>query len=213
MLSIAQPIYIRPGMIAKRMLDIAGGLILSAIVFIPCAIVATLVKLTSKGPIFYTSDRVGKGGKVFKMFKFRTMKINSEHQHKEAATKRLKEGKHMGKVENDPRITAIGRVLRKYSIDELPQIINVLRGEMSLVGPRPCFKYEMDHFDNWHKRRFLVLPGLTGLWQVTGRQIENLALHDAMILDVFYAENFTFWLDLKILLKTIPVVLFGRGAK
>ena len=116
-------------------------------------------------------------------------------------------------MEDDPRITNIGRFLRKYSIDDVPQIRNVLRGDMSLVGPRPCFAYEMQYFDDWHKRRFMVLPGLTGLWQVTGRQMSNLGLHDAMILDVFYADNFTIWLDVTILLKTIPVVLFGKGGQ
>lgn len=210
---VSAPYAIRPGVIAKRIFDLFGGLIISLIVLIPSLIVALLVKLTSKGPIFYMSNRIGKNGKTFQMLKFRTMYVNDGTEHIEAAKQRLKEGKHMGKVENDPRITPIGRFLRKYSIDELPQIINVLRGEMSLVGPRPCLPYEMELFDDWHKRRFLVLPGLTGLWQVTGRQMKELALHDAMILDVFYAENFTIWLDVKILLKTIPVVLFGKGGK
>ena len=117
-------------------------------------------------------------------------------------------------MENDPRITPIGRFLRKYSIDEIPQLINVLRGEMSLVGPRPCLPYEMEYFDDWHKRRFLVLPGITGLWQVTGREkSEQLSIHEAMILDVFYAENYNIWMDIKILLKTIPVVLRGKGGR
>lgn len=212
-LSIAQPIAIRPGMIAKRLLDVFGaglGLFSISPVFI---LVALAVAVSSRGPIFYRTSRIGKGGRPFDMLKFRTMYLNNEQQHIEAAKKRLQEGKHMGKVENDPRITPIGRYLRKYSIDELPQLINVLRGDMSLVGPRPCMAYELELFDSWHKRRFHVLPGMTGLWQVTGRQIPDLALHDAMILDVYYAENWTFWLDIKILFRTVPVVLFGKGGK
>lgn len=212
-LQMATPLYIRPGMIAKRGMDIIGGSIIAAIIAVPCIVVAVLVKLSSPGPVLYASERIGKGGRPFRMYKFRTMRPNDGAEHQQKAQERLKQGMHMGKVEDDPRITAIGKFLRKYSIDEAPQIINVLRGDMSLVGPRPCLAYEMQYFDNWHKRRFMVLPGLTGLWQVTGRQMTNLGLHDAMILDVFYADNFTIWLDIKILLKTIPVVLFGKGGK
>lgn len=213
MLQLTTPLYIRPGMIAKRGIDIIGGTIVALLISLPCAFIALLIKLSSPGPVLYASERIGKGGRPFKMYKFRTMRPNDGTEHMQKAQERLKQGKHMGKVEDDPRITNIGRFLRKYSIDEVPQILNVLRGDMSLVGPRPCFAYEMQYFDDWHKRRFMVLPGLTGLWQVTGRQMSNLGLHDAMILDVFYADNFTIWLDVTILLKTIPVVLFGKGGQ
>ncbi len=212
-LDISSQVTIRPAMIAKRIIDISVALCVALVIALPCFIVALLVKLTSRGPIFYASYRVGKGGKLFKMFKFRTMYLNDESERRVAAQARLQAGQHMGKVEDDPRITPVGKILRKYSIDELPQLLNVLRGDMSLIGPRPCLEYELQYFEEWHKRRFLVLPGLTGLWQVTGRQIEGLNLHDAMILDVYYAENFTLWLDIQILLKTIPVVLFARGSK
>lgn len=210
-LELPSRITIHPGLVAKRVVDIIIGTTIFLIALIPGLLIAACIRLTSRGPVFYTSFRIGKGGQPFKMFKFRTMYLNDETEHRETAEQRLKDGVHMGKPENDPRITPIGRILRKYSIDEFPNILNVLRGEMSLVGPRPCLDYEMQYFEDWHKRRFLVLPGLTGLWQVTGRQIDGLSLHDAMILDVFYAENFTIWLDIKILLKTIPVVLFGKS--
>jgi undecaprenyl-phosphate galactose phosphotransferase len=210
-LELPSQVTIQPGLIAKRSMDAVIGMIVFLLLLVPGIVIALAVKLSSRGPVFYDSYRIGKGGRPFKMFKFRTMYLNDESQHRETAEQRLKAGEHMGKPENDPRITPIGRILRKYSIDEFPQILNVLRGEMSLVGPRPCLDYELQYFEDWHKRRFLVLPGLTGLWQVTGRQIEGLSLHDAMILDVFYAENFTIWLDIKIMLKTIPVVLFGKS--
>jgi undecaprenyl-phosphate galactose phosphotransferase len=210
-LELSSQITIQPGLVTKRIMDVLLGTLLFFIVLIPGMVISLLIRLSSRGPALYTSHRVGKGGKLFKMFKFRTMYLNDENEHRQAAEERLQRGEHMGKPENDPRITPIGRLLRKYSVDEFPQIINVLRGEMSLVGPRPCLEYEMQYFEDWHKRRFLVLPGMTGLWQVTGRQIEGLSLHDAMILDVFYAENFTIWLDVKIILKTVPIVLFGKS--
>jgi len=210
-LELTQPFTIHPGLLTKRIMDFVLGMVIFLILLLPGIVISLIIRLTSRGPAIYTSYRIGKGGKAFKMFKFRTMYLNDESEHREVAEQRLKEGKHMGKPEHDPRITPIGTFLRKYSIDELPQILNVLRGDMSLIGPRPCLDYELQYFEDWHKRRFLVLPGMTGLWQVTGRQIEGLSLHDAMILDVYYAENFTIWLDLKIILKTIPVVLLGKS--
>jgi undecaprenyl-phosphate galactose phosphotransferase len=210
-LELPSQMTIQPGLVAKRIMDILIGTTIFLAMLPFGLLIALAIKLSSRGPVLYASYRIGKGGRPFKMFKFRTMYLNDETEHREAAEQRLKEGIHMGKPDNDPRITPVGRFLRRYSIDEFPQILNVLRGEMSLVGPRPCLDYEMQYFEDWHKRRFFVLPGLTGLWQVTGRQIEGLSLHDAMILDVFYAENFTIWLDIKILLKTIPVVLFGQS--
>ncbi len=213
-IQLTSPFVIRPNDLAKRLLDLILASSMAAVLLLPCLVIAVLIKLTSRGPVLYTTYRVGRGGKLFKMFKFRTMYVGSEHLHQKVAQERLKQGKFMGKVENDPRITPIGRFLRKYSIDEVPQLINVLRGEMSLVGPRPCLPYEMEYFDDWHKRRFLVLPGITGLWQVTGREkSEQLSIHEAMILDVFYAENYNIWMDIKILLKTIPVVLRGKGGR
>ncbi len=212
-LEMPSQMAIRPGVMAKRVFDIVFATFFIFLTLLPGLIIALLIKLSSRGPVFYPSKRVGKGGKSFYMIKFRTMNVNDTREHQEAAKERLKQGKHMGKVEDDPRIFAVGKFLRKYSIDEIPQFINVLIGEMSVVGPRPCLAYEMDFFDDWHKRRFHVLPGITGLWQVTGRQMDGLLLNDAMTLDVYYAENYTIWMDIKILLKTVPVVLFGYGGK
>ena len=212
-LEMPSQLAIRPGLAAKRLFDIVFAGLFLLVALIPGLIAAALIKISSRGPIFYLSDRIGRGGKTFKMIKFRTMHVNDATEHETAARERLKKGKHMGKVANDPRIFAVGAFLRKYSIDEIPQFINVLIGDMSVIGPRPCLAYEMEFFDDWHMRRFHVLPGITGLWQVTGRQMEGLSLHDAMTLDVYYAENFTIWLDVKILIKTIPVVIFGRGGK
>ncbi|GJM28808.1 MAG: UDP-phosphate galactose phosphotransferase [Cyclobacteriaceae bacterium] len=195
----------------KRFVDIIGALILLTAALIPGLIIAALIKMDSPGPVFYRSFRVGARGSLFKMYKFRSMSVNTEYKHKEEALERLKEGKHMGKVVKDPRITRIGKFIRKYSLDELPQLLNVLKGDMSLVGPRPCFEYEMKMFEEWHHRRFLMKPGITGLWQVTGRQINDILLDDAMTTDVFYTDNHSLWMDLRILFKTIPVVLYGRG--
>ena len=198
-------------MVIKRTMDMVGSIILLILITIPCAVLALIIKLTSEGPILHQSYRVGERGKLFKILKFRSMYVNGGEHHQAVAKERLKQGKHMGKVENDPRITPIGRFIRKYSIDELPQIWNVLKGNMSLVGPRPCFEYEMAMFEEWHNRRFLMKPGITGLWQITGRQMNNLLLNDAMSTDVFYTDNFSIWIDFRILFKTIPVILAGQG--
>lgn len=210
------PIYNNGGnksidMFIKRSMDILGSIFLLVIVSIPCLILGLIIKLTSEGPIFHESYRVGERGKLFKILKYRSMYVNGGEHHLEAAKERLKQGKHMGKVDNDPRITPIGRFIRKYSIDELPQIWNVLKGDMSLVGPRPCFEYEMAMFEEWHNRRFLMKPGITGLWQITGRQMSDLLLNDAMSTDVFYTDNFSIWIDFRIMFKTIPVILAGQG--
>ena len=198
-------------LVLKRGMDLLAVLLALPIVLIPCLIIALIVKVSSPGPVFYKSSRVGKRGKLFTIYKFRSMKVNVEVQHKEAALRRLKNGLHMGKVNEDPRITRFGKFLRKYCLDELPQLINVTKGEMSLIGPRPCFQYEMKMFEEWHNRRFLMKPGITGFWQVTGRQIPNLMLNDAMTTDVFYTDNYSIWMDFRIILKTIPVILNGKG--
>ena len=198
-------------MFIKRSMDILGSMALLVLMSIPCLILGLIIKLTSEGPVFHQSYRVGERGKLFKIFKYRSMYVNGGEHHQAAAKERLSQGKHMGKVENDPRITPIGRFIRKYSIDELPQIWNVFKGDMSLVGPRPCFEYEMAMFEEWHNRRFLMKPGITGLWQITGRQMNDLLLNDAMSTDVFYTDNFSIWIDFRILFKTIPVILAGQG--
>jgi len=171
-------------------------------------IIAIAIKLDSPGPVFYVSERIGKKGVVFRCFKFRTMVRNAD---------RLRAGiLHMNerddvlfKVSNDPRVTRLGRFLRKYSIDELPQFFNVLRGDMSIVGPRPPLASEVRRYDLDHLRRLHVTPGITGLWQVQGRQDPSFASY--VSLDVTYIDNWSIWLDFKIILRTVGVVLAGTG--
>ncbi len=203
--------YQRLDLVYKRMVDVLGAILIGLVSLIPAIIIALAVKLTSKGPAIHTSFRVGKEGQLFKMYKFRSMKINSGAHHEIMATTRTKNGLHTGKLANDPRITGLGKFLRKYSMDEMPQLINVLKGDMSLVGPRPYFKYELEGYNEWQYRRFLMKPGMTGLWQVTGRQNDSMLLDDALSTDVFYTDHYNIWMDFRILLKTIPVVLSGTG--
>lgn len=197
----------------KRVFDVCVSLML-IILFSPIFfIVAAIIKFDSRGPIMFSQERIGKDGRKFKMHKFRTMHIDSDNTiHKEFVKKMIKEGTKDGsglyKIANDPRITNIGKFLRKYSIDEFPQLENVLVGDMSLVGPRPPLEYEVENYDEWHKRRLAVRPGMTGLWQVSGRN--KIGFEDMVLLDIYYAENWTIWLDLQILLKTVPVVLFKK---
>ena len=175
---------------------------------------AVLIKLTSPGPVFYIRKRVGLNQRPFMMWKFRTMKSNAEQQ--EVALRVVKKEEEKGyapffKVKDDPRVTSIGRFLRKYSIDELPQLINVLKGDMSLVGPRPVHYFELQRFSEWKQlRRFSMKPGLTCIWQVSGRS--NTSVEDRMRYDLEYVNNWSLLLDVKLLFKTIPVVLKGDGA-
>lgn len=174
--------------------------------------IAIAVKLSSKGPIFYSTEVVGKDGRLFRWYKFRTMVVNSDSDiHRKYVEELIKQNAATKKLDRDPRITSVGGILRKYSLDELPQLFNVLRGEMSLIGPRPCLPYEYNQFDDWHRRRFAVTPGMTGLWQVFGRNRSDVTFNDSIILDLYYIQNYSLLLDIKIFLKTIPVVLFGRG--
>jgi lipopolysaccharide/colanic/teichoic acid biosynthesis glycosyltransferase len=134
-----------------------------------------------------------------------------ENPHRDHLRRIISQNGTTEKLRNDPRVTTVGRILRKYSLDELPQLFNVLRGEMSLIGPRPCLQYEYEHFDDWHKQRFVVTPGMTGLWQVIGRNKSDVTFNDSIILDLYYIRNYSIWLDVKIALRTIPAVIFGRG--
>ena len=203
--------YQRLDLIYKRLVDLVGATIIGLIVLIPSLIIALLVKVTSKGPALHTSFRVGKDGVLFKMYKFRSMEINNGEQHVLMAANRTKNGFLTGKLVDDPRITRFGKFLRKYCLDELPQLLNVLKGEMSLVGPRPFFNYELEEYHKWQFRRFSMKPGMTGLWQITSRQKESMLMDDALSTDVFYTDNYNIWLDFRILLKTIPVVFSGSG--
>ena len=178
-------------------------------------LIAMLIRVTSTGPVLFRQTRIGAGGRSFVMLKFRTMKDRcSDDLHREYVTDLLngaatqKDG--LFKLHNDPRITAVGRALRKLSLDELPQLINVLRGEMSLVGPRPSLPWELRMFPAWAYRRLEVLPGVTGLWQVGGRN--RLTMLQGLELDVQYVEQRSLWLDLRIIAKT-PIALFGGSAR
>ncbi|MFH1684447.1 MAG: sugar transferase [Candidatus Margulisiibacteriota bacterium] len=193
----------------KRGADIvfsAAGLLLLSPFFV---FVYFLVKLTSAGPVFLKQERVGLDGKIFRMYKFRSMNKDAEEQFSEIESLSETEG-HLFKIKNDPRITPLGKFMRQFSVDEYPQLVNVLFGQMSLVGPRPPLPREVKHYNNWHKKRFRVRPGITGPWQVSGRSF--LPFDDMVRLDIYYIENWSLWGDFKILLRTIPVVLSGSGA-
>lgn len=196
----------------KQLLDRIGAAILLMLLAPLMLAIAIAVKLGSRGPVLYSTQVVGKGGELFTWYKFRTMVVDrSEDLHRNYVEDIIRNNAATKKLDGDPRITRVGAFLRKYSLDELPQLFNVLRGEMSLIGPRPCLPYEFEHFDEWHRRRFAVTPGITGLWQVFGRNRNDVSFNDSIILDLYYIQNYSLWLDLKIMLKTIPIVLFGRG--
>jgi undecaprenyl-phosphate galactose phosphotransferase len=196
----------------KRSMDIVGGLFLLLILSPLLLAIALAVKLTSSGPVLYKSNVVGKHGKLFTWYKFRTMYNSTDDTvHREHLRNIISGNSSTEKLKNDRRITSVGKILRKYSLDELPQLLNVLRGEMSLIGPRPCLQYEYECFDEWHKLRFQITPGMTGLWQVLGRNKHDVTFNDSVMLDLYYIQHCSIWLDLKIILKTIPIVLFGRG--
>ncbi len=198
----------------KRLFDLIMSFA-AVIIFSPLfIIIALLVKLTSKGPIIYSQIRVGKNGKQFKFFKFRTMIIEGEDDFaRREKMLRFMKGYESNstdmKITSDWRITKIGRLLRKTSLDEIPQLFNVIKGDMSLVGPRPCLVYEYENYDSWQKRRLNVLPGCTGIWQVIGRS--SVSFKDSVVLDLYYVNNISPWMDLQLILKTLPVMLFGKG--
>ncbi len=171
--------------------------------------IAAAVKLTSRGPVFYRDERIGLGERPFGMLKFRTMYADALEQQAELEAENEADGP-LFKIREDPRVTGVGEFLRRFSLDEIPQVWNVLRGEMSLVGPRPLPLRDYALLEGWHRKRYLVLPGITGLWQISGRS--NLDFDDLVRLDFYYLENWSIWLDISILLKTIPAVVRGRGA-
>ncbi len=187
---------------AKRLIDLLGsltGLIILLPVFV---IISILIKLTSKGPIFFTQERLGKNGKIFKIIKFRTMVVNAEKMGDRIAVKN----------EDDPRITKVGKFLRATSLDELPQLLNVLKGDMSLVGPRPpvpYHPYKYEDYNNFQKRRFEMRPGMTGLAQVSVRN--SVPWDERIKLDVEYVEKFSILLDIKILFKTLQKIFYGEN--
>ena len=206
----------------KRAVDILGAVV-GLVLFSPIMLVISLaIKLTSPGPVIFTQNRFGKKGVRFPFYKFRSMYWNVDDQiHQEYVTSLIKgehekinqgdEEKPLYKIKSDPRVTRVGKIIRKASIDELPQFFNVLKGEMSLVGPRPPIPYEVEKYEPWHLRRILeVKPGITGLWQVDGRS--KTSFDDMVRLDLRYVQSWSLWLDIKILLKTIRAVVRPSGA-
>ena len=193
----------------KRSFDLVGASLILLVLSPLLLAVALAVKITSRGPVLYRSMRPGIGGITFACFKFRTMYADADARQADLEERNEASGA-LFKIRDDPRMTPVGRVIRRYSIDELPQLFNVLLGQMSLVGPRPLPQRDYDRLEDWHKKRYLVLPGITGLWQVSGRA--DLDFDDLVRLDFLYLERWSVFLDLSILLKTVPAVISKRGA-
>ena len=195
--------------VLKKFIDIVFGFILF-IIFLPIyLIIAILIKMTSKGPVLYNWNVVGKNGVPFNSWKFRTMVPKADEIKISLSNKNEMVGP-VFKIENDPRITKLGKFLRKYSLDESIQFVSVIKGDMSLVGPRPAGSIELEGYKEWQKRRLSVMPGLTGPWQVSGRNKIN-HFDDWVKLDLKYIDNWSLWLDIKILFKTIPAAFSGTG--
>ncbi len=206
----------------KRTSDLAISLVASIITLPFWLVAAIAIKLDSSGPVLFRQERIGMDGRRFLCYKFRTMMVDAdENVHREAYVKNI-EGRHdansgddeapvFGKVKDDPRITRVGRVLRQTSLDELPQFLNVFRGEMSVVGPRPPIPYEVEEYESWHRKRLDMKPGITGLWQVSGRN--RLTFDEMVRVDIYYIENWSLLLDLKIIFLTLPAMIRGDGAR
>ncbi|GBD16446.1 UDP-glucose:undecaprenyl-phosphate glucose-1-phosphate transferase [bacterium HR26] len=193
----------------KRAMDIVISLTVLILAAPLMALIALAIKLDSPGPILFRQVRVGKGGRHFILYKFRSM-VDGAEQQQPVLQEVYGRGALLFKLRDDPRVTRVGRFLRRTSLDELPQFFNVLKGEMSVVGPRPPVPAEVAEYQDWHLQRLMVTPGLTGLWQVNGRS--DLSFDEMVRLDLYYAEHWSPWLDIKLMLRTVPVILTGRGA-
>jgi lipopolysaccharide/colanic/teichoic acid biosynthesis glycosyltransferase len=193
----------------KRVVDVAVASSLLLLLAVPLVIVAIMVKLDSPGPVFYPHDRIGHHGRKFRMFKFRSMFVDAE-KAKAGLLSQNETDAPLFKMKHDPRRTRVGNLIRRFSIDEFPQLINVVQGHMSLVGPRPALPEEAAAYSDYHAHRVIAVPGMTGLWQVSGRSL--LPFEQMVELDVRYARDWSVWLDIFIIVKTIPVILGGKGA-
>ncbi len=209
------------GLVAKRLFDFFVSLGLLVLFFPLFLFIALLIKIFSPGPVLFKQVRAGRNGREFTMCKFRTMRLQTDDSlHREYATNFIrgrqlefadeKKKEKVFKMTTDPRVTPVGAILRRTSLDELPQLFNVLVGDMSLVGPRPPMFYELNHYKEWHKKRLKAKPGLTGLWQVSGRS--KVPFDEMVLLDLYYIDHWSLKTDLEILFRTVPVVLFGEGA-
>jgi lipopolysaccharide/colanic/teichoic acid biosynthesis glycosyltransferase len=193
----------------KRTFDVVVAAIVIVLGLPVWLLVALAIKLTSRGPVFFSDERVGLGERPFAMLKFRTMVEDAKSR--QASLEQANEASGaLFKIRNDPRVTGVGSFLRRFSLDEIPNVWNVLRGEMSLVGPRPLPLRDYSRLEPWHRRRSNVLPGMTGLWQIAGRS--DLSFDDLVRLDFYYLENWSLWLDITILGRTVPAVVGRRGA-
>jgi exopolysaccharide biosynthesis polyprenyl glycosylphosphotransferase len=203
------PVFVGVDWVAKRGFDLVVSALVALIGLPLWLLIALAIKLDSRGPVLFRDRRVGLNEREFDMLKFRTMYADAGARQAELEGENEAEGP-LFKIRDDPRVTRVGRVLRRLSIDEIPQVLNVLRGEMSLVGPRPLPVRDYGLLEPWHRKRYLVLPGMTGLWQVAGRS--SLGFDDLVRLDFYYLEHWSIWLDISILFKTLPAVLGARGA-
>jgi len=195
---------------AKRGFDVVFSLLALVFIFPALALIAILIKLDSPGPVLYISDRIGKDGKRFRFLKFRTMVEDADRLRSQLLHLNERDSQHLFKISNDPRVTRLGRLLRRYSLDELPQFFSVLTGQMSVVGPRPCLASEYARYTKEQRRRVEAVPGITGLWQVEARNDPSPEAYFAC--DLHYVQYWSLWLDTKILLKTIYVVFQGTGS-
>jgi exopolysaccharide biosynthesis polyprenyl glycosylphosphotransferase len=193
----------------KRTFDLVVSALLLILLAPLLGLIALLVRSTSPGGVLYRDERIGVGERPFQMLKFRSMRAGADREQ-ELLEEANEAGGAIFKLRDDPRVTRVGRVLRRYSLDELPQLVNVLRGQMSLAGPRPLPRRDYDRLQPWHRKRYLVLPGITGLWQISGRS--NLGFDDMVRLDFYYLEHWSIWLDIAILARTPLAVVLGRGA-
>lgn len=195
--------------LVKRAFDLMITLVLFPLLLPLFVVLAGLIKITSKGPVIFKQIRVGENGRPFTMYKFRTMIVGSEERFREMLREE-QPGQYVYKTPHDPRVTSLGKWLRRYSLDELPQLVNVLKGEMSLVGPRPELPFFVDRYDAWQRKRFAVPPGMTGWWQVSGRS--DLPMHQFVEYDLYYINNYSLFMDVRILMKTIFTIISAKGA-
>lgn len=209
LIEIQEIAFSRTELLFKRILDLVMAVIGLALGWPIVLLIAIAIKLDSKGPVLFSQTRVGQYGKAFKIYKFRTMRPGAEAELDKLLEQNEAEGP-IFKMRHDPRITRVGQLLRQTSLDELPQLINVIKGEMSWVGPRPPLPVEVEQYKPWHKRRLRVPPGITGLWQVSGRS--ELTFDEMVLLDLYYIEHWSPWMDISILLRTVPKVLARDGA-
>ena len=206
---VEMPRFSGPAKVVKRLLDVVGASLLLLVLAIPLLITALLIKLTSRGPVFFKQTRAGAGGTTFECLKFRTMVVDADAQREDLRAEHGGNGATF-KLTRDPRVTGVGRVLRRFSLDELPQLFNVWWGQMSMVGPRPHPLDDVQRYDDVATRRLLAKPGMTGLWQVSGRS--DLEWEQSVMLDLYYVENWSLPLDAVILMRTLKAVVTGRGA-